>query len=174
VVLGAAAIVVVAVITGRVTDGGPNASTAPPASLVARSAEPSLDAGSAAAAAVPEWSVAQTLAREQALDAAARPLPAALWCHALDPSTCRTVARAALDVLPSGTPRVKAVSAWPTLLCGDSLDCPSTYLAHADPVGSAVVDFADGSRSAWINVARRVIGAKRVADVVSLEAWIIR
>jgi hypothetical protein len=111
-------------------------------------------------------------ATERALGAAAQPIPRTLGCVRLAVSTCRAIVRAALDILEPGA-TVASASAWPSLLCRDSVDCPPARLEAAQPMGSAVLQFADGRPTAWVNVVRVVVGPNHVSDGMPLQAWFV-
>lgn len=81
-----------------------------------------------------------------------RPLPDEVVCHDLDRATCLRVARAALQALTPEAPPVTSVAAWASLLCNDNFDCPPGYLDHGNPLGSAVIEFAEGGSTAAFNV----------------------
>jgi hypothetical protein len=99
---------------------------------------------------------------EAPADAATRPphvaaLPPTIACGKLAPWWCRRVVQAAVDLLP-GEEVASNAKAYVTLVCGDDLDCPRSFLASGSPAGSVVLTLADGA-SAWVNVI--VIGGPR-------------
>jgi hypothetical protein len=96
--------------------------------------------------------VAATGVPETAPSVRPRPIPADLDCNDLDRAACLRIARAALSALPPDAPRVTSASAWRSLLCNDTLDCPARYLDRSEPLGSVVVAFADRSPAAAVNV----------------------
>jgi hypothetical protein len=86
-----------------------------------------------------------------------RPSPAALTvganvdCGTVPAGDCVDAvdaARLAVSDVPFPIVRVQA---WPTLICGDDLDCPRPLLAMSKPVGSVVLTFDDRA-VAWLNV----------------------
>lgn len=81
-----------------------------------------------------------------------RPLPSTVACHELDRGSCVEIIRAALADLPPDVPEASGASAWASLLCNSSIDCPPADLANGTPRGSVVVSFTDGGPVAWVNV----------------------
>ena len=103
-----------------------------------------------------------------------RRLPANLECHAVSDAICDAVATASLAILPADAPRVVAIDAWASILCGDSLDCPPQRLAMSEPLGSAVVTFAGGGLQAWVNVVEPSQGGTGDGSAAGLTAWVVR
>jgi hypothetical protein len=99
-----------------------------------------------------------------------RPLPTAMECHAVAPGQCRRLVRAALRVLPDELPTVGHAVVWASLVCNDNFDCPSEYLRDAQPAGSVVVEFADGSRAVTVNVVDWGYGS---SVRLGLRAWLV-
>jgi hypothetical protein len=102
-----------------------------------------------------------------------RSLPHDVVCHDLDRTTCLRIARAALHALTSEAPAVTSVAAWASLLCNDNFDCPPGYLDHGNPLGSAVLGFADdGSRAAFNVVSWRYLANARLGARAWLVDWL--
>lgn len=99
-----------------------------------------------------------------------RPLPGDLECRGLVPATCRRVVAAALSVVPPDAPQVVAASAWDSIVCGDTFDCPTRRPDRAYPLGSVIVSFADGSPDAIVNVVEARFGANIRLGV---RAWLL-
>ena len=99
-----------------------------------------------------------------------RPLPDELECGGLAPAACRRVVAAALAALPADAPPVVAASAWDSIVCGDTFDCPTRRLDRAHPLGSVAVSFAGGSPGAVVNVVEA-----RFGDNIRLgtRAWLL-
>jgi hypothetical protein len=104
----------------------------------------------------------------------ARRLPANLACHAVSDATCDAVATASLAILPADAPRVVGIDAWASILCGDSLDCPTQVLAASEPLGSAIISFAGGGPQAWVNVVDPSTSAAGEGTAPGPIAWIVR
>jgi hypothetical protein len=100
----------------------------------------------------------------------ARIVPSDLNCRDVERRTCQRMARAAIRILPDDAPAVLAATVWRSLLCGDTFDCPPTYLDGSMPLGSVTVRFADGSPQAAINVVEGRPGAIQRPP----RAWIVR
>ena len=83
---------------------------------------------------------------------------------------CHRLVRAALRILPDELPKVGWAEAWGSLVCNDNFDCPADYLSDADPAGSVVVAFADGSPAVTVNVVDWGYGT---AVRMGLRAWLI-
>jgi hypothetical protein len=77
-------------------------------------------------------------------------LPASIACRDMAPWRCREVVLAGV-VLLSGPEEPLRAEVYPSLVCGDDLDCPRSFLASGSPAGSVVLTLADGA-SAWVNV----------------------
>jgi hypothetical protein len=99
-----------------------------------------------------------------------RPLPTTIDCHGLATTQCRRLVRAALRILPDDLPGVGWAGAWPSLVCNDNFDCPTTYLADGLPAGSVVVGFDDGSRAVTVNV---VDWQPSPSIRLGLRAWLV-
>jgi hypothetical protein len=76
--------------------------------------------------------------------------PRSVRCRGIDVRSCRQIVRASVDALASNVRAVRAV-VYPSLVCGDDVDCPRSLLADNTPVGSVVLTLGDGT-SAWVNV----------------------
>ena len=106
---------------------------------------------SAAASANPSAAVAQD--RAENVPPAAAPdasLPASIACRDIASWRCRQLVLAGVVLLPDRERPVRA-DVYPSLVCGDDLDCPRTFLTGSSPAGSVVLTFADGG-TAWVNV----------------------
>jgi hypothetical protein len=101
-------------------------------------------------------------------------LPARVECHDLAASTCDRLAQATMAILSSAGPRVLAIDAWASLLCGDANDCPPAQLARAVPLGSTVVSFAGAGSRAWVNIVEPIPPAGREWVPIPPVAWVIR
>ena len=140
--LAAAAFVLVAVLAGRLdAPDGPPPQPRPAAFAVAGSAssEPSPTVRPAGIPRVITASVA-------------RRLPDVMTCNDVDEELCERIVRAALRVLPPDLPRVGEASAWRSLVCNDTFDCPPRYLRDSAPLGSVIVGFDDDGPSIAVNV----------------------
>ena len=106
---------------------------------------------SAATSANPSATVAQDPA-DDVLPAAApdASLPASIACRDIASWRCRQLVLAGV-VLLADTERPVRADVYPSLVCGDDLDCPRTFLSGSSPAGSVVLTFADGG-TAWVNV----------------------
>ena len=67
---------------------------------------------------------------------------------------CSAAVLAAREALGGADVSIDTARVWPTLVCGDDLDCPRALLARADPVGSVTLSLADGRGEVWVNVVR--------------------
>ena len=76
-------------------------------------------------------------------------LPPSIACGRIDRWTCRQLVLAGAGAV-AGTSPVRA-NAYPSLVCGDDVDCPRSLLRDNTPAGSVVLTFGDGA-SAWVNV----------------------
>ena len=101
----------------------------------------------------------------------ARPVPSAVACHQLDQASCVAIIRAALAGLPADVPAASGASAWASLLCNSSIECPPADLAEGIPRGSVVVSFTDGGPAAWVNVVDHPQTGK---PGLVTETWIVR
>lgn len=99
-----------------------------------------------------------------------RPLPTQIDCHRVTADQCHRLVRAALRILPDELPKVGWAEAWGSLVCNDNFDCPADYLRDADPAGSVVVAFVDGSQAVTVNVVDWGYGT---AVRMGLRAWLI-
>ena len=99
-----------------------------------------------------------------------RPLPTQIDCHRVTADQCHRLVRAALRILPDELPKVGRAEAWGSLVCNDNFDCPADYLRDADPAGSVLVAFVDGSPAVTVNVVDWGYGT---AVRLGLRAWLI-
>jgi hypothetical protein len=99
-----------------------------------------------------------------------RAVPTALTCRDLDVATCRRMAKAALLALPDDAPEAIDATAWRSLLCNSSFDCPPSYIDGAVPLGSVIIRFADRGPRAAINVVEGRSGPIHRAA----RAWVVR
>jgi len=99
-----------------------------------------------------------------------RPLPTQIDCHRVTADQCHRLVRAALRILPDELPKVGRAEAWGSLVCNDNFDCPADYLRDADPAGSVLVAFVDGSPAVPVNVGDWGYGT---AVRLGLRAWLI-
>jgi hypothetical protein len=86
--------------------------------------------------------------------AAATAIPAvAINCGGLRETDCLAAVEAARRAIDDPGGDVEQARAWPTLICGDDLDCPRPLLQASDPVGS--VELTLGDRAVvWVNIFR--------------------
>jgi hypothetical protein len=94
-------------------------------------------------------------------------------CGRVSRFDCVTVADAARDALRDVPFRIVSIQMWPTLICGDDLDCPRAMLERADPIGSAAVTFEDRG-VAWIDVFRRFAPNRLDETRQLIEARVVR
>lgn len=52
---------------------------------------------------------------------------------------CSAAVLAAREALGGADVSIDTARVWPTLVCGDDLDCPRALLDRADPVGSVTL-----------------------------------
>ena len=98
-------------------------------------------------------------------------MPPIVACHGLETAACRQIISAALAGLPGDAPDASAASAWNSLLCDSSIDCPPAELSVAIPRGSVVISFADRGPDAWLNV---VDHPAEAGQPLATKAWIVR
>jgi hypothetical protein len=122
---------------GRIAGGTASSTPGSPAALPATPSGPTRQPD---AAAQPEAA--------RPTDAAAP--PASVACGSVASWWCRRVVQAAAGLLP-GEEAATSARVYVTLVCGDDLDCPRSFLAAGSPAGSVVLTLADGA-SAWVNV----------------------
>ena len=92
---------------------------------------------------IAQVSAAPTDAARPAAPVTTRSIPSAMACHDLDRSACRLAVVTALGALGADLPPVDSVDVWAELLCGDTLDCPTSRLdGRATPLGSVIVRLA--------------------------------
>jgi hypothetical protein len=99
-----------------------------------------------------------------------RPLPTHMDCHGVSADQCHRLVRAALRILPDDLPKVGHAEAWGSLVCNDDFDCPADHLRDAEPAGSVLVAFADGSPAVIVNVVDWGYGT---AVRLGLRAWLV-
>lgn len=99
-----------------------------------------------------------------------RPLPTHMDCHGVTADQCHRLVRAALRILPDDLPKVGHAEAWGSLVCNDDFDCPADHLRDAEPAGSVLVAFADGSPAVIVNVVDWGYGT---AVRLGLRAWLV-
>jgi hypothetical protein len=105
----------------------------------------------------------------------APPLAATLIdCQDRRQFVCRETVRAAQVALGSDYPAIASATAWRSLICGDTLDCPPAMLTRSRPAGSVVFTFADMS-VAWVNVVWVDVSSRRFEDGTErLRAYVVR
>ena len=98
--------------------------------------------------------------------------PRVVECGRMPAYACPAAVLAAREALGEVDASIDTAKAWPTLICGDDLDCPRALLARADPVGSVTFALSDG-RVVWVNVLREPAptrlnetGSRLVAQVI--------
>jgi hypothetical protein len=95
-------------------------------------------------------------------------------CRELRAIVCRDTVRAAQLALGADYPTIASATAWRSLICGDTLDCPPAMLARSRPAGSVVFTFADTS-VAWVNVVWVDVSSRRFEDGTEhLAAFVVR
>ena len=109
------------------------------------------------------------------------PVPVRPVCRDVEPVRCQRVADAVLDLLESnGTgiaaavPRVVSLTVWRSLICGDSLDCPTSRLTGSTSLGSAVLRFAGSTGALWVNVVGEAAADGAPAGAETTVAWPVR
>jgi hypothetical protein len=65
-------------------------------------------------------------------------------------SKCRQLVLAGAALLP-GQEKALRAEVYPSLVCGDDVDCPRRFLESGIPAGSVVLTLGDGA-SIWVNV----------------------
>jgi hypothetical protein len=100
-------------------------------------------------------------------------LPSIVDCGRMPAYECPAAVLAAREALGEVDASVDSARAWPTLLCGDDLDCPRALLARADPVGSVTFGLSDG-RVVWVNVLREPAPTRLNETGDRLVAQVIR
>jgi hypothetical protein len=132
--LAAAALVVVAALAGRL-----QAADGPPPQP-----RPAEFAVTGPASGEPSPTVRPAGVTRSITAVVARRLPDAMTCNDVEEELCERIVRAALRVLPPDLPSVGEASAWRSLVCNDTFDCPPRYLRDSEPLGSVIVGFDDG------------------------------
>ena len=89
---------------------------------------------------------------------------------AVDCSAAVDAARHAVSDVPI---RIVSMQTWPTLICGDDLDCPLPLLRRTTPMGSVVVTFEDRG-VAWINVFHERASPQAIETIDTVSARVIR
>ncbi|HEU0235985.1 MAG TPA: hypothetical protein VFR14_06035 [Candidatus Limnocylindrales bacterium] len=91
-------------------------------------------------------------------DDGAHPSPSASpivrWidCGGVANQECGAAVAAARRALDESFPIVHTATVSPSLICGDSLECPPWFLRDSRSVGSVVLTFVDSPLVAWVNV----------------------
>ena len=100
-------------------------------------------------------------------------LPTSIGCRDIASWRCRQLVLAGIVLLPADVSPVRA-EVYPSLMCGDDLDCPRSFLRGGSPAGSVVLSFGDGG-SAWVNVVMsetpRRVGETPMRFVGRLVRW---
>jgi hypothetical protein len=95
-------------------------------------------------------------------------------CHGVGRAGCLQMARAAVAALDPPRPLIGGIEVWPSLICGDTIDCPLSVLRRIDPLGSAVLHL-DGSKiEVWVNVGQDTVSGSTASTAAAIEAWVIR
>jgi hypothetical protein len=102
------------------------------------------------------------------------PSPGAIDCHDAGFIQCSRIVGAALQILPADLPPVESVGAWASILCRDTLDCPTGRFVGYQALGSAVVSFGPDHPEAWINVVAPVSAPGRGGVPTGLIAWVVQ
>jgi hypothetical protein len=135
-----AALAIAAILTLGVAIVGRISSAGPPVPSVAR---PAVAEGPSASRAAPG-------AASSTPGTVAAGLPRSIVCGDIVPWRCRQLVLAGLVLLPPEE-AARQAEVYPTLICGDDLDCPRSFLDAGAPAGSVVLTLAEG-RTAWVNV----------------------
>ena len=99
--------------------------------------------------------------------------PRVVDCGRMPAYECPAAVLAAREALGAVDASIDLARAWPTLLCGDDLDCPRSLLARADPVGSVTFALSDG-RVVWVNILREPAPTRLNETGERLVAQVIR
>jgi hypothetical protein len=99
--------------------------------------------------------------------------PRVVDCGRMLAFECPAAVLVAREALGGADVSIDSARAWPTLLCGDDLDCPRALLARADPVGSVTFALSDG-RVVWVNVLREPAPTRLNETGERLVAQVIR
>jgi hypothetical protein len=86
---------------------------------------------------------------------------------------CSAAVDAARDAVSDVPYRIVSMRTWPTLICGDDLDCPLPVLRRTTPLGSVVVTFEDRG-IAWINVFRQQSSPQAIESHEIILARVVR
>lgn len=80
--------------------------------------------------------------------------PIVRWIDCGDVATqeCGAAVAAARRALDETFPTVHTATVSPSLICGDSLECPPWFLRDSRSVGSVVLTFVDSPLVAWVNI----------------------
>ena len=95
-------------------------------------------------------------------------------CHGVGRAGCLQMARAAVADLDPPRPLIGAIDVWPSLICGDTIDCPLSVLRRIDPLGSAVLHLRGSQSEVWVNVGQDTVTGSSPSAAAAIEAWIIR
>jgi len=95
-------------------------------------------------------------------------------CHGVGRAGCLQMARAAVAALDPPRPLIGAIEVWPSLICGDTIDCPLSVLRRIDPLGSAVLHLRGSQSEVWVNVGQDTVTGSSPSAAAAIEAWIIR
>jgi len=95
-------------------------------------------------------------------------------CHGVGRAGCLQMARAAVAALDPPRPLIGAIEVWPSLICGDTIDCPLSVLRRIDPLGSAVLHLRGSQSEVWVNVGQDTVTGPSPSAAAAIEAWIIR
>jgi len=95
-------------------------------------------------------------------------------CHGVGRAGCLQMARAAVAALDPPRPLIGAIEVWPSLICGDTIDCPLSVLMRIDPLGSAVLHLRGSKSEVWVNVGQDTVTGSSPSAASAIEAWIVR
>jgi hypothetical protein len=99
--------------------------------------------------------------------------PSHVTCHGIDPWSCREAVLVGLALFDGDAPPASRVIADRSLLCSNDTDCPPGFLKSAEPVGSLMLTFVDGTR-AWVNVLRTETTTRFEDHAQQLLAHVVR
>lgn len=94
-------------------------------------------------------------------------------CGQVPAVDCSAAVDAARDAVSDVPYRIVSMRTWPTLICGDDLDCPLPVLRRTTPLGSVVVTFEDRG-IAWINVFRQQSSPQAIESHEIILARVVR
>ena len=105
---------------------------------------------------------------DEGADPAPTASPIVRWidCGGVATEECGAAVAAARRALDDTFPTVHTATVSPSLICGDSLECPPWFLRDSRSVGSVVLTFVDSPLVAWVNIVepRPVEAADRPAE----------